>query len=107
MKNLKIWLAIAFVSICKPVLAQELGKFRFTAGVGVSEGNKFSVYYFEPSRRIQKNIFLGARFELLNVPGVEELLSYSLAGHYYFPLTHVMNRPVRFFAGLGFGFCFD
>ncbi|MFM7428327.1 MAG: hypothetical protein ACKO1F_00325 [Flammeovirgaceae bacterium] len=41
------------------------------------------------------------RFELHNVPGVEELLSYSLAGHYYFSPARIMNIPVRFFAGSG------
>jgi hypothetical protein len=71
--------------------------------MGTSESNKFPVYYFEPSRRIQKNVILGARFELHNVPNVEELFSYTFASHYYFPSTHIMNESVRFFAGLGFG----
>ncbi|MFN6090378.1 MAG: hypothetical protein ACK47E_16655 [Cyclobacteriaceae bacterium] len=96
---LVVWLTVFF----NFGFAQQSGKFRFTIGMGTSESNKFPVYYFEPSRRIQKNVILGARFELHNVPNVEELFSYTFASHYYFPSTYIMNKSVRFFAGLGFG----
>lgn len=96
-------MAVIFIFIIKPGHAQEYHRFRFGIGFGNSDFNGISVRYFEPSYQIGKNIALGLQFESRIKPHIEECISYTLNGQYYFTDKYVMRNKPRFFVGLGFG----
>jgi hypothetical protein len=103
LKVFRFWLILLSLFISNAGLAQEYHKFRFGAGFGGTEQRNLSIWYAEPSLYINDKISLGLRLESYLRPNVEQCFSYTLSSQFYFANKILMNKKLRFFAGVGLG----